>query len=237
MLRDFTALSFDCYGTLIDWERGILAELTPWLSGRGVSVDPERLLGVFAAAESALQTAEPKLPYRRVLERVHVRIGEALGVPSTEGAAAAFAASVGSWPAFPDTVEALRYLAGHYRLFVLSNVDEISFSATASRLGVDFDGVFTAEAIGSYKPALRNFEYLLHRTEALGIDPGSILHVAQSLHHDIEPARRLGLATCWIDRRGAEGGWGATPPPSSPVEADLRFTSLGELAERHAGER
>ena len=139
-----------------------------------------------------------------------------------------FGASVPGWPAFPDSAAALRDLKRHYRLVILSNVDRESFSGSARRLGVDFDAVFTAEDIGSYKPDRRNFEYLLRELGKDGIGRDKILHTTQSLHHDHLPASRLGLATAWIDRRHERQGWGATP--AAEVAVDFRFTSLAEMA-------
>ncbi len=146
----------------------------------------------------------------------------------------AFGASIPDWPAFPDSADALRYLQTRYRLVILSNVDRHSFAASARRLGVDFDAVYTAEDIGSYKPDPANFEYLLSRLrDDFGLEPGDLLHVAQSLFHDHLPAQRLGLATAWIDRqRLSEGGeWGATAPVEERPEPDYVFFSLAELAD------
>ena len=138
------------------------------------------------------------------------------------------------WPAFPDSGAALRYLKNHFKLVILSNIDRASFSGSNARLGVTFDAIYTAQDIGSYKPALRNFEYLITEVQSdLGVDPGEILHTAQSLFHDHEPARQMGLATAWIDRRHDKDGWGATMPPSQQPDVDFHFNSMAALAQAH----
>jgi 2-haloacid dehalogenase len=205
-LSQFKALSFDCYGTLIDWEAGIVDALGPL--GRRSGVSPEKLLEAYGQVEHELELAFPALAYSRLLEKVHERLSEKLGVPANVEEAMAFGASVGNWPAFPDTVEALAYLKQHFQLVILSNVDRKSFAASSRRLGVTFDQVLTAEEIGSYKPDLRNFEYLLSRVAEAGIAKAELLHVAQSLFHDHVPANRMNIASAWIDRRAGKAGGG-----------------------------
>jgi len=234
-LCDFAILTFDCYGTLIDWERGICDALAPWLARHASGVGEEHLLALFAAWESAEQRATPGAPYPRILERVMHRIGESLGLEVREEEAEAFGASVGSWPPFPDTVQALAYLREHFPLAVLSNVDRASFARSQALLGVAFDFLFTAEDIGSYKPDPRNFRWMIDRLAEAGIPRQGILHVAQSLFHDILPARKAGLATCWIDRRAGRPG-GATPAVEEQVRPDFRFESLAGLVEAHRRE-
>ncbi len=235
-LSAFTCLTFDCYGTLIDWERGIVAALTPWLAAHRIELDGEELLALFARHESAQQRETPDLRYPELLARVLHRMGMELGVRVGEEEAAAFGASVGDWPAFPDAPAALSYLGRHYRLVILSNVDRRSFQASAARLGVRFHRVFTAEDVGSYKPDPRNFDHMLRELAGEGIPGSAILHTAQSLFHDHLPAKRAGLATCWIDRRGGRQG-GATPPVAEPVQPDFRFPDLAAMVEAHRGER
>ena len=229
-LSDFEVLTFDCYGTLIDWETGILAALAPWLERQGVRREPNEVLAAFARHESAQEAETPDMLYPRVLAEVHRRLAREWGVESSAEGAETFAASVPAWPAFDDSPAALGELKRHYRLVILSNVDRASFRGSAERLGVDFDAVYTAEDVGSYKPDRRNFDYLLRRLGGDGFGPEKILHTAQSLYHDHLPARRLGLATAWIDRRHRRSGWGATPPPAEEVPVDFRFTSLAEMA-------
>jgi 2-haloalkanoic acid dehalogenase type II len=236
-LSDFSVLTFDCYGTLIDWESGISAALEPWLRGHGVSATQAEILAAFAAAEAPQQEATPGMLYSELLARVHGAVAERFGIAPDRAAAAAFGCSIEHWPAFPDSPEALAYLKRHYRLVILSNVDRASFAHSERRLGVAFDAVYTAEDIGSYKPDPRNFEYMLARLAEQGIGRGQILHTAQSLYHDHIPAKRFGLATCWIDRRAGRSGHGATRPPDVDVRPDFRFATLGEMADAHRTER
>ncbi|MBM3518864.1 MAG: HAD-IA family hydrolase [Alphaproteobacteria bacterium] len=233
-LHDFAALSFDCYGTLIDWESGILAALAAWLAPTG-PLDGATLLAAFAEAEAEQQAATPDLRYPAVLAAVHGRLAQRFARPVAAGAAERFGAAIAEWPAFPDSAAALGYLKRHYRLIVLSNVDRTSFQASNARLGVTFDAICTAEDIGSYKPDRRNFAYLLAEAARLGVPRERLLHAAQSLYHDHVPAHAMGIATAWIDRRQGRGG-GATKPPAGPVHYGFRFSSLAELAAAHRAE-
>jgi 2-haloalkanoic acid dehalogenase type II len=235
-LCDFEVLTFDCYGTLIDWETGIYQALAPWLEAQGASATRGPMLEAFAKAEAAQQAATPGLRYPELLARVHAKVAKRLEAAPDAAAAAAFGGSVGDWPAFPDSAAALAYLKEHFQLVILSNIDRASFAESKRRLGVEFDAVYTAEDIGSYKPDPRNFEYLLTRLLERGIGRAKILHTAQSLYHDHIPAKRCGLATCWIDRRAGRSGHGATPPPEVEVSPDFRFATLGEMAEAHRAE-
>ena len=187
--------------------------------------------------EHEIEVEQPGLPYSQLLERVHERLCDRFGVEPDEVEAAKFGASVGDWPAFPDSAEALRYLKRHFKLIILSNVDRLSFAGSNQRLGVEFDHIFTAQDIGSYKPDLRNFEYLISHVAADGIAKGELLHVAQSLFHDHVPANRMGIASAWIDRRAGKPGGGATVTPDPMPHYDFRFTSLGQLAEAHRAEQ
>lgn len=233
-LSDFKALSFDCYGTLIDWETGLVEALR---SLRDDGASAEEILEAYGPIEHEIEVEQPGLPYSQLLERVHERLSDRFGVEPDEVEAAKFGASVGDWPAFPDSAEALRYLKQHFKLIILSNVDRLSFAGSNQRLGVEFDHIFTAQDIGSYKPDLRNFEYLLSHLGADGIAEGELLHVAQSLFHDHVPANRMGIASAWIDRRAGKPGGGATVTPDPMPHYDFRFTSLGELAEAHRAEQ
>jgi 2-haloacid dehalogenase len=160
---------------------------------------------------------------------VHGRLARSWGVAEPSGEAVRFGASIGDWPAFPDTVDALRVLKQHYRLVILSNVDRHSFRQSNARLGVEFDAIHTAQDIGSYKPDPRNFAYLIEHVAVNGVRRGQILHVAQSLFHDHAPANAAGLASAWIDRRAGEG-WGATSAPPADVQYDYRFPNLKAFA-------
>ena len=148
----------------------------------------------------------------------------------------AYGNSIKDWPAFPDSAEALAYLKKHYKLVILSNVDNESFAASNKKLGVTFDAVYTAEDIGSYKPASRNFDYMLDKLKTLGLEKGDILHTAESLFHDHRPANDQGLANCWIFRRFDKEGFGATMNPGVMPTYDFRFTSMAELAAAHRAE-
>jgi 2-haloacid dehalogenase len=221
----FKVLTFDCYGTLIDWERGILDALLPRLRAQGVEADPQKLLERYAVLEADAETG-PYLRYAEVLRRVARALFAEFGAEASDEDANAFAASVKDWPPFPDSAEALQKLkkAGR-KLAVITNCDEDLFAASAARLGNPFDWVVTAERVGSYKPSPNNFQRAL---EVIGADKREILHVAQSLYHDIAPARALGFATVWVDRRRGQTGSGATPP--AEARSDGIVGSLEELA-------
>lgn len=229
-LAEFDALSFDCYGTLIDWEAGIAAVLRPWATQRELGLHDDQLLEAYAAAEATAEHDHPTDLYPEILARSFRALGEALGTPVTDDDAATLARSVPDWPAFADSHDALTVLARRYTLIILSNVDRISFAGSQQRLGVEFTSVLTAESIGAYKPAQRNFEELLAEARRLGLQDGRLLHVAQSLFHDHVPAKRAGLCTVWINRRRDRAGWGATPEPLTEVTPDWEFPSMAAFA-------
>jgi len=232
-LSRFEVLTFDCYGTLIDWEAGIAAGLRGVLEPRGVAVVDD-LLERYARHEAAVE-AGPYAPYREVLARSLRGVCAELGVEPTVAEEQAFGGSVGDWPAFPDSPDALARLAARYRLAVVTNCDDDLFAASNRRLGVTFDWVITAQQVRSYKPSERNFEVAFER---IGVPRERILHVAQSLFHDHVPAKRLGLTTVWIDRRHDRPGSGATPPASATpdlVAADMAtFADLATSADSPA---
>jgi 2-haloalkanoic acid dehalogenase type II len=229
-LTDFEALSFDCYGTLIDWEAGLSAVLTRWAGERGLGLTGEQLLTEYSAAEAAVEADHPADLYPDVLARSMRLLGGTLGAEVTSEQAARLAGSVPDWPAFPDSHDALLTLGERFKLIILSNVDRASFAVSRSRLGVEFTSVITAQDVGSYKPSPRNFDALTTEAARLGIGPGKLLHVAQSLFHDHVPAKRAGLPTVWINRRHARPGWGATPAPPAPVTPDWEFPSMAAFA-------
>ena len=233
-LTDFKVLTFDCYGTLIDWESGIYTALGPLLALSQRPPGREEALAAFASRESAQQAATPDLPYPALLALAHAQLAEDWGVKAPVTLHRKFGASVPDWPAFPDSAESLQALKRHFKLVILSNVDRLSFAGSQRRLGVAFDAVYTAEDIGSYKPDLRNFTYLIeHLHDDLGLAQDDILHTAQSLFHDHEPAQQFGLARAWIDRRRDNEGWGATMPPGERPTVDFHFGSLAEMVEAH----
>lgn len=229
MTLDAKVLTFDCYGTLIDWERGILNALTPLANRVGKSIDREGLLELFARIETEQELATPTKKYSDLLAAVYKRMAEHLDLPAPFGECEAFGSSVPSWPVFADSARSLRHLKKSCRLVILSNVDNRSFASSNAKLGIEFDAVFTAEDIGSYKPSPRNFEYMLKALAARGIEKSDILHVAQSLHHDIVPATAAGLTCCWIDRRAGKGGGGATAPVRDVPNIALRFSSMSDF--------
>lgn len=232
-LGAFKVLSFDCYGTLIDWETGISEALKPLMKRCGRAFDRDQALEAHARFEALQEAETPDLPYPELLGRVHDRIAEAWGVNPVPQESAEYGNSVKQWPAFVDSPQALQYLQQHYRLVILSNVDRDSFRASQARLGVEFDDVFTAQDIGSYKPNIRNFEYLIARLSEVGIRKHEILHTAESLFHDHVPANKIGLASAWIHRRAGKEGHGATHPPDYMPNYDFRFTSMAEMANAH----
>lgn len=225
-LAAFDALTFDCYGTLIDWETGILAALRPVLARAGVA-DPgdDALLEVYARHEAALEEG-PYRTYREVLAGSLDGVGRDLGFAPSDDERTAFAASVGDWPAFADSAEALARLKERFELGVVTNCDDDLFAASNARLGVDFDWVVTAQQVKAYKPSLENFEYAFARID---VPRERVLHVAQSLFHDHVPAQRFGLRTAWIDRRHDRDGFGATPP--AEAAPDLTVPSMRAFAD------
>ena len=230
-LTDFEALSFDCYGTLIDWEAGISAVLDPWARRSGLELSSEQLLLAYSSHEAAVEAEHGSWLYPQVLAQAMRRTGDELGVDVSDHDAEEFGISVGHWPAFADSMEALQVLANHYRLIILSNIDRASFAASNEKLGVTFDEIITAEDLGSYKPNPRNFAALIECAGEMEIPTGKLLHVAQSLFHDHIPAKEIGLPTAWINRRHGKPGWGATPDPGSAVTPDWEFTSMAAFAE------
>jgi len=236
-LSDFKILTFDCYGTLIDWESGILAALRPLLDKLGGKVDNEAALTAYARHESALEKAQPGLNYRKVLAEAHRGLAKEWNAQATEAEAETFGASVPDWPAFADSAAALAYLKQHYKLVILSNIDRASFAESNKRLGVVFDAICTAEDIGAYKPDRRNFDFVLKTVqEKFGATPKDVLHTAQSLFHDHQVAKAIGLATNWIDRRMGKEGSGATMPVGA-VTTDFHFPSMAAFVEAHKKEQ
>jgi len=229
-ITDFEAISFDCYGTLIDWEAGLAAVLGPWARSRGVTLDDEALLAAYAGHEEREEAEDPAAPYPDILARSLTALGRDLGAEVTGQDAQRLGRSVPDWPAFADSPAALAALGTRYKLIILSNVDRDSFAASQRRLGVSFDSVLTAQDIGSYKPSPRNFDALLAEAGRLGVGEGRLLHAAQSLYHDHVPAQRAGLTTAWINRRHDRPGWGATPAPPVDVTPDWEFPSMAAFA-------
>lgn len=235
-LTDFKALTFDCYGTLIDWESGMVEALKPLTRKVGRELSRNEILEAHARHESSQQLQTPAKNYRDLLPIVYKRLAEEWGVTVTWAECVAYGRSVKDWPAFSDSAEALQYLKKHFKLVILSNVDNESFAGSNERLEVDFDAIYTAEECGSYKPSDRNFEYMLNKLETLGIRKHEILHTAESMFHDHGPANRHGLASCWIYRRHDQQGFGATMHPGEMPRYDFRFNSMADLVKAHQQE-
>ncbi|HYK96717.1 MAG TPA: haloacid dehalogenase type II [Candidatus Dormibacteraeota bacterium] len=221
---DFDVLTFDCYGTLIDWETGLLSAFRAPLAAHGVDEADGAILEAFARHEAQLE-AGPYRRYRDILGAVLAEMLEHFGQVPSAVEVAAFGGSVASWPAFPDSAAALQRLHSRFKLGVITNCDDDLFAASEARLGVDFDWVVTAQQAKRYKPNPRGFELAFER---IGLPPARILHVAQSLYHDHVTAKRLGLSTVWVDRRGNEPGSGATPP--AEAKPDLTVPDMATLA-------
>ncbi len=235
-LNDFEVLAFDVYGTLIDWETGMVAALKPLTERVRGSLSRDDILQAHAYHESTVQRWTPSKVYHDLLGVVYRRLAEEWGVEVSWEECQAYGLSVRQWPAFGDSAEALTYLKQHYKLVVLTNTDNLSFSGSNARLGVHFDGVYTAEDVGSYKPSDRNFEYMLEALSRQGIGKQTILHTAESMFHDHGPANRHGLSNCWIYRRHEKDGFGATMNPGDMPSYDFRFNSMSDLVDAHKAE-
>lgn len=235
-LTDYKVLAFDVYGTLIDWESGMVNALRPLTDKLGGKMARDEILEAHAYHESTTQRWTPAKKYSDLLATVYRRLAEEWGVEVTWEECRAYGLSVQQWPAFDDSRDALRYLKQHFKLVVLTNTDNTSFSGSNARLGVTFDGVYTAEDIGSYKPADRNFTYMLETLARQGIGKDDILHTAESMFHDHAPANKHGLANCWIYRRHDKTGFGATMNPGEMPSYNFRFNSMAELVEAHKAE-
>lgn len=220
----FEVLTFDCYGTLIDWETGILSALRRIFSTYGKKIDDATLLKLYGDFEQFSENGTFR-PYREVLESVVHRFGVELGFRPTTEDARSLPDSLPSWKPWPDTVAALRQLKARYRLVILSNVDDDLFAGTRPQLGVDFDEVITAQQAQAYKPSLKLFELALSRIKA---PAHRVLHVGQSIYHDVIPAQSLGLATVWVNRPSARPGVGAVK--SAEGKPDLTVVKLADLA-------
>ncbi|MBU0983267.1 MAG: haloacid dehalogenase type II, partial [candidate division Zixibacteria bacterium] len=216
----FEVLTFDCFGTLIDWETGILNALRPLLASHEVATTDDQLLETYALIEAALES-QAYMPYRKILQHLVVRLGEALGFTPEVTQITTLVDSFGDWPAFPDTVDALHTLKTRYKLAIVSNVDDDLFALTNKTLATDFDHVVTAAQAEAYKPSPAMFELA---TNTIGVPRDRILHVAQSLFHDHVPAKKRGFTTCWINRRHLTGGAGATPPATA--RPDVEFPDM-----------
>jgi len=236
-LSNFKLLSFDTYGTLIDWETGIYAALDPLLDKLPIGLKRDEVLELFAEVERHCQGETPTKIYSDLLADVFRGMADKWQLRVSDDEARAFGRSVRDWPAFDDSPAALGYLRRHYRMATLTNCDRISYLGSNARLEIEWDAIYTAQDIGCYKPDPRNFEYLLeHARRDLGILPGEILHVAQSATHDLVPASAIGLPKVWINRRQGAEGYGATAPPEGDFSVEWEFAGMAEFAQAHRAE-
>jgi 2-haloacid dehalogenase len=226
----FEVLSFDCYGTLINWEEGILNALRPILANHGKTADDSKLLELFGDFEAAEEKGDYR-PYHDVLQSVVRRFGEQFNFLPADNEVRSLPESLHNWKPWPDTVKALRQLQKRYRLWIISNVDDNLFAATLPKLGVKFEGIITAEQASAYKPSFKIFELALSR---IGVPAARILHVGQSVYHDVIPAQTLGLSTVWVHRASARSGVGAVKLAEG--HPDLQVYSLAELAANITGQ-
>ena len=221
----FQALTFDCYGTMIDWEKGIFSALRPILEAHGKTIDDFALLKLYSELELKAEQGEFR-KYREVLQSVVAGFGEQLGFKPSEEEIRSLPGSLPQWPPFPDTVAALKRLQTRYKLAVISNIDDDLFAGSEPKLQAQFDHVITAEQARSYKPSHNNFRLALKR---LGLAPDHVLHVGQSLYHDVTPAKSLGIATVWVNRPSPRPGAGAAR--TADGRPDLEVSDLATLAE------
>jgi 2-haloacid dehalogenase len=235
-ISDFKALTFDVYGTLIDWETGMVNGLKPLTNQVGRSLSRDEVLEAHAFHESSTQRQTPGKIYSQLLAVVYKRLAEEWSVNVTWNDCVTYGRSVQDWPAFEDSASALQYLKRHFKLIVLSNVDNTSFAYSNKKLQIAFDAIYTAEDVGSYKPSLRGFEYMLENLNRMGIAKGDILHTAESMFHDHGPANTFGLANCWIYRRHGKQGFGATMNPGDMPSYGCVFNSMTELVKAHQAE-
>lgn len=224
--RDIKAVTFDCYGTLVDWETGLLGALRPMLERGECHPSDQHILGAFAEAEREVE-AGPYMSYREVCAEVARLVAHRFAVALEPGEERALAESIADWPAFAETPGALRDLKKRFKVGVLSNIDDDLFALTEPKLGVDLDLLVTAQGVRLYKPGAAHFEAALDR---LGLKPSEVLHVAESRYHDVAPAKAMGFRTVWVNRKpgraSASGESGAQPDITVPT-LDALVRSIG----------
>ena len=236
-LTDFKLLTFDTYGTLIDWESGIYNALEPLLDKVPVKLHRDEVLELFAACEMRQQAENPTQVYSALLADVAFAMAAKWQIKISEAEAITFGKSVKHWPAFGDSADALKYLRQHYLMATLTNCDRLSYMGSNARLEIEWDAIYTAQDIGCYKPSLRNFDYTFERARReLGVLPHEILHVAQSLTHDMVPATSKGMSKVWINRRHDNDGFGATAPPEGEYTIEWEFNSMSDFIAAHRQE-
>jgi putative hydrolase of the HAD superfamily len=228
-LRDFNTLTFDVVGTLIDFERGILDWFRPALRWYGAAKTDEEILTAFATVEDDYQKKAPKKTFTQMLPLIYRGMASKWGIEPSDEAAERFRDSIRSWPPFPDTVEALKELGTQYRLVAVTNADAWALGHMSAAIGDPFEERITCDEVGVNKPSPRVFEYVLEKLAPTGVDKRDVLHTAQSQYHDITPARALGFATMWIERRRGKGGFGATPRPEQIVTPTFHAASMADF--------
>jgi 2-haloacid dehalogenase len=229
---DYKILTYDTYGTLIDWEEGAHMGLGPLAERAGAGLSRDGVLETFAELEFAIQNETPAMLYYDVLAEVYRRAAARWDIKIDEAEALAFGRSVKDWPAFPDAPESLKYLRTRFRMATITNCDRISYMGSNARLEIEWDGIYTAQDVGCYKPSDRSFQCLYEWVRRdFGILPHEILHVAQSLTHDMVPATRAGLPKVWINRRHGQEGFGATKPPEGPYTIEWEYPSMAAFAD------
>jgi len=232
-LTDFTTLTFDMMGTLMDYEAGYIAWFRKHAAAGRADIADHQILEGLARAEEVLQRDKPHPPFTHMLPLMYLAVASECSLRQDKDLAESFAASVAEWPPFPDSVESLRYLRKHYRLVAVTNADHAGFARMSGALGDPFHDAVTAEDVGVTKPDLQVFAFMLGRLSVNGTTKRQILHTAQSQYHDIGPARSLGLATAWIERRRGQAGAGATPVAKAHTTPDFHFGSLAEMVAAH----
>lgn len=236
-LSDFKMLTFDTYGTLIDWESGIYAGLGPLLDKLPIRLSRDEVLELFAECEMRQQAEQPQQVYSSLLADVARAMAQKWQLRISDEEAETFGRSVKHWPEFDDSAASLRYLRRHYLMATVTNCDRISYMGSNARLEIEWDGIYTAQDIGCYKPRLRNFDYMFERARRdLGVLPDQILHVAQSLTHDMVPATAMGMTKVWINRRHDVEGLGATAPPQGDYSIEWEFNSMADFVAAHRAE-
>ena len=236
-LSDFKMLTFDTYGTLIDWESGIYNALEPLLDKLPLKLSRDEVLELFAECEMQQQASNPTQVYSSVLDEVSRAIAKKWQIKISDEEAVTFGRSVKHWPEFEDSAESLRYLRQHYLMATVTNCDRISYMGSNARLEIEWDAIYTAQDIGCYKPSLRNFDYMFEQARRdLGVLPHEILHVAQSLTHDMVPATSMGMTKVWINRRHNQEGLGATAPPQGEYTIEWEFNSMADFVKAHQQE-
>lgn len=228
-LSDYKALSFSCYGTLINRDSGIYSALRPLLTRGQIGLDRHETLARFDEYEAAQQAETPRLPYPQVLAEVHRRLAKEWGVLASDDEHALFGQSTSNWPVYADAPAALQYLKRFFKLVILSNADRQTFALGNLRLEAKFDAIFTGPDIGRCKPDPAAFEHMAERLGKQGLERRQILHVAHSLTRDQAPAARCGLAFAWIDRPSAD----VNGPAPRPTSCEYRFPSLVDMVKAH----